>query len=368
MKRLVNEAFNETDNEGEINGYESKLSSMHPSIVNWIGDYTDQLIIIVTEEGTVKFATKNVLQRLNYEPKEIIGKNISSFIYKSDIVKINELLKNSKFKRINYSLNFITDERKSLLFQITIKFMRLESKGFYICCLEDLVKEQQIEEMIIRAEKLSIAGQVAAGLAHEIRNPLTSLKGFIQLLQAGVEQKETYYKILLNEINKIEAITSELLFIAKPLTYHKQKESINKLIQEVIILLEPQAKLREVSLCWEDQQEIAILCNATHMKQVLINLIKNAIEASKKSNKVTIKVHEKLNEVIIDVIDEGEGIPKEFIHKLEEPFFTTKEDGTGLGLMITKNLLDYHDAKLKIIPQENKGTTFRIVMPHKQNS
>src|SRR5690625_5546144 len=83
--------------------------------------------------------------------------------------------------------------------------MRLESEGFYICCLEDLVKEQQIEEMIIRAEKLSIAGQVAAGLAHEIRNPLTSLKGFIQLLQAGVEQKETYYKILLNEINKIEA-------------------------------------------------------------------------------------------------------------------------------------------------------------------
>jgi len=365
VKRLVNEFLSESSSEDKVLDNGLKLSSLHPEIIDWVGNHTDQLIVIVSEDGTIKFASNNVLQNLNLLPDDIINKNVKSFIYESDIKQILKNLLRSENRQTNYSLNLLIDQRKSLLFQMMIKYLVVNQERFYLCYLEDETKDKQFEEMIIRSEKLSIAGQVAAGLAHEIRNPLTSLKGFIQLLQAGIDQKETYYKILLKEINKIEAITSELLYIAKPLTYHKTKESVNKLIQEVCVLLEPQAKIKEVFLRWEKEDDFQITCNATHMKQILINLVKNAIEASNKADQVVIKVYKDINNIVIDVVDEGEGIPEEVMHKLDEPFFTTKKEGTGLGIMITKNLLNFHNAKLKVYRNEDKGSTFKILIPNK---
>lgn len=362
MKESKKEFSSVRKNQSTFNNYGANLSDMHPTIVNWIGENTNQRIIIVTDEGIIKYVTNSFYELLNFD---LIGKNIKSFLYKQDLISITKKLEKSISKQINYSLNLIKKNNKTLLLDMIIKHVETDCKSYYICYVDDQTREQQIEEMIIRAEKMSIAGQVSAGLAHEIRNPLTSLKGFIQLLQAGVEQKETYYKILLKEIKKIESITTELLYIAKPLTYHKEEKSINKLIREVLVLLEPQAKIRDVLLYWEEKEDHKIFCNGTHMKQILINLIKNAIEASEKSNQVIIDVFNKLNNVIIEIIDEGVGIPREYIHKLNEPFFTTKEDGTGLGLMITKNLIDYHEAKLEVVSEENKGTTFRIIMPGK---
>ncbi len=182
-------------------------------------------------------------------------------------------------------------------------------------------------------------------------------------MQAGVNRKDEYYKIMVDEIEKMETITSELLFISKPLTDKKQKESVAKMLQDVIELLKPQAKLKKITFEWDPLQDVFIHCDRSQMKQVFINLIKNAIEAMDEGGTIQLFTYQTETNVVIDVVDQGPGVPEEIIHKLGEPFFTTKQNGTGLGLMITKQILDQHQACLKIVRNADKGSTFSAVLP-----
>src|SRR5699024_4472459 len=163
------------------------------------------------------------------------------------------------------------------------------------------------------------------------------------------------------EIDKIEAITSELLFISKPTTTNKQKESIRSIINDVIILLKSQANLKSIELKLIQEKDIYFYCNKSRMKQVFINLIKNAIEAMSSPGTIKIEVYVTDSHINIDVIDEGPRIPADILHKLTTPFFTTKQKGTGLGLMITKQILEQHGASILIIQNQEIGNTFRVI-------
>src|SRR5699024_11374852 len=112
---------------------------------------------------------------------------------------------------------------------------------YFFSTIKDITDKKEVEEMMVRSEKMSIAGQLAAGVAHEIRNPLTAIKGFLQLLQAGINRNDEYYKIMIDEIEKIEKITSEMLSISKPNTENRQIEPLINMIKEVTFLLEPEA-------------------------------------------------------------------------------------------------------------------------------
>lgn len=218
--------------------------------------------------------------------------------------------------------------------------------------------------MIIQSEKMSVAGQLAAGIAHEIRNPLTSLKGFLQLLQTDVKQKEVYHQIMIEEIDKIEMITSELLYISRPLTDEKKLESVYSMIKDVTMLLGSQALLKSIQLEYSICEDLYVYCNRSQIKQVFINIIKNAIESMEKSGVITIKVRLTAHKMIeIDILDQGPGIPQGMMKKVGEPFFTTKESGTGLGLMISKQILENQHGRLRIVKSNESGSTFRITFP-----
>src|SRR5699024_1445993 len=178
-----------------------------------------------------------------------------------------------------------------------------------------------------------------------------------------VSQKDAYYRIITDEIEKMEKITSELLFISKPLTEHQQTEPIQPMVDDVITLLQPEANLKGINIVHQPYKDTSIYCDRSQIKQVLINLVKNAIESMDESGTITIAVETTPESTYIHVSDEGIGIPNDTIHKLAEPFFTTKEDGTGLGLMITKQILKRHRATLDIKQNQTKGTTFSITFP-----
>ncbi|MFC3038848.1 ATP-binding protein [Virgibacillus xinjiangensis] len=236
---------------------------------------------------------------------------------------------------------------------------------FYVSIFKDMTERKELEELMIRYEKMSDAGQLAAGIAHEIRNPLTSLKGFLQLLQAGVKGRDEYYKIMLEEIEKMEKITTELLFVSKPLTDHLKMEPVTEMIRDVVTLMSTQAKIKgiDISHIAEEEDASFIYCDRSQVKQVLLNLIKNSIEAMEEPGRIVVKTIKNTEEICIQVTDEGAGVPDELIHKLGEPFFTTKKGGTGLGLMITKKILERHNGKLSVKRNEEKGSTFMISFP-----
>ncbi|WP_084710710.1 ATP-binding protein [Ornithinibacillus californiensis] len=340
------------------------LSHLPNFILDWIEQNSSDFFSIWDDRGNGQYFSKAVEKTLGFKPDELIGKSYRDMILPEELDYIKKQFSKDTFTNQTFNVHIINFDQKYIWCECKLAKIKDPSTGkvHYVGTTRDITDKKETEEMMIRSEKMSIAGQLAAGIAHEIRNPLTSIKGFLQLLQAGVNRKDVYYKIMIDEIEKMETITSELLFISKPLTDNKKQESINQMIQDVMELLKPQAKLKNVIL-ETNGNENYIYCDKSQIKQVLINIIKNAIEAMEEAGKISVSIDELESDVRIDISDEGPGIDEEVIHKLGEPFFTTKQQGTGLGLMITKQLLQRHNASLEILQNPIKGSTFRIIFP-----
>ncbi|MGG3573111.1 PAS domain-containing protein [Bacillus gobiensis] len=229
--------------------------------------------------------------------------------------------------------------------------------------LRDISERKQTEELMLRSEKLSLAGQLAAGIAHEIRNPLTAIKGFLQLMKPAIHKNGQYFDIVFSELNRIELILSELLMLAKP-QQHAINNSLNmnKLIREVTALLDTQANLNGIiinpSYC--NDEESTIKGDGNHLKQVFINFIKNSIESMPAGGKIDIAIQAEKDYIEIVIKDEGEGIPEDILKRIGEPFLTTKEKGTGLGLMISYKIIEDHQGTVKVKSKIGEGTTFTI--------
>ncbi|WP_226645589.1 ATP-binding protein [Mesobacillus subterraneus] len=220
-----------------------------------------------------------------------------------------------------------------------------------------------IFEDLRQKEKLAVIGQMATAIAHEIKNPLSSLKGFTQLQQEKDKGDEQYYPIMLNEIDRINAIVNDLLILGKPNTGVKTPKKLIDIIQYVISVIDPHAHRKEIQIKYQVDDSTVLLCDENQMKQVFINLIKNAMEAM--PNGGTVSVQSKIDGSLasISVTDEGCGIPPEILAKLGEPFYTTKQNGNGLGLMVTKKIIEEHEGTFNIESQLEKGTCVTVRLP-----
>lgn len=227
--------------------------------------------------------------------------------------------------------------------------------------IRDITERKQAEALMLQSEKLTVAGQLAAGIAHEIRNPLTAIKGFFKLLEREMEEKKEYFHIIESELSRIELILSELLLLAKPHQVYVHPVSVHSLLKDVTTLLETQAIMNNV---WFDLKLNAnsptIKCDENQMKQVFINLIKNGIEAMPGGGTIYIDTEDSSDEVVVTLRDEGTGISDDIIKRLGEPFFTTKTTGTGLGLMITFNIIKNHHGTVNVTSEINEGTQIEV--------
>ncbi|SDC03907.1 two-component system, sporulation sensor kinase E [Paenibacillus sp. UNCCL117] len=230
---------------------------------------------------------------------------------------------------------------------------------------QDISERKRAEEMLLRSEKLSVVGQMAAGVAHEIRNPLTSLKGFVQLMQSRVDGFDHYFNIMLEELERINFIVSEFLVIAKPQAVLFQPRDPVAILQNTILLTGSQAIIHNVHIDTLADPDLPMInCDENQIKQVFINILNNSVDSMKDGG--TIKAEFKLNadgRVLMRFTDQGCGIPDDRISRLGEPFYTTKEKGTGLGLMVTFKIIENHGGEMKIRSKLGQGTTVEIYMP-----
>lgn len=228
----------------------------------------------------------------------------------------------------------------------------------------DLTERKRAEKLMVESEKLSVAGQLAAGIAHEIRNPLTSLKGFIQLLQSGAAEKQIYYTIMLSELERIQLIISELLLLAKPQISQMKRIELVSILQHVQTLIESLAHMYDVHVISHLPDEpIWIHGDENQLKQVFVNLMKNAIESMPDGGELFLEVMPAKTDVIIRILDQGSGIPEEVMRQIGQPFFTTKENGTGLGLLVSYNMIENHKGSIEVESILGVGTTFSITLP-----
>ncbi len=231
----------------------------------------------------------------------------------------------------------------------------------------DVTDKKLTEEHLRKSEKLSVVGELAASVGHEIRNPLTSLKGFVKLLEEKDLKNKLYYEIMTNELNRIDHITGELLLLAKPRKITFAKNDLVKIVKDIVSLLETQANMNNVKIHFQPHEPLLIECEANLLKQLFVNIIKNAIEASDDNGNVWVDIEDYKEKVTIHVRDEGIGISKELLKRIGEPFYSSKEKGTGLGLTVSHKIVEQHEGSITYLSEEAVGTTVEIQLPKERN-
>lgn len=234
----------------------------------------------------------------------------------------------------------------------------------------NITARKQTEEVIRRSEKLSVIGQLAAGVAHEIRNPLTTLRGFVQLNKQQGNLSGVYMDIMLSELDRINFIVSEFLVLAKPQVGHVQSVDIRSLLNDMISLMDSQASMINVVFAPRLDKDVPmIVCDANQMKQVFINIIKNGLEAMQgNAGTITVELdYDGENKAVVArFIDQGRGISEQDLKRLGEPFFTRKPSGNGLGLMVTQRIIANHKGTVSFRSKLGEGTCVEIRLPAEQ--
>ena len=255
--------------------------------------------------------------------------------------------------------------------KLEFSFKRNIIQNMNLAIFKDVTERKELEERLRKSDTLHVVGELAAGIAHEIRNPMTALKGFIQLLKGSVEgDYALYFNVITSELKRIESIITEFLILAKPQAIMYEEKHVTQIMRDTIDLLNAQANLSNVQMQLDLIDDIPpIYCEPNQLKQVFINILKNAIEVMPDGGNifVTIKALDQ-DHVLISLKDEGIGMTEDKLKRLGEPFYTTKERGTGLGLMVSYKIIEEHQGEIMVESEEGKCTVFHITLPVRQNA
>jgi signal transduction histidine kinase len=276
--------------------------------------------------------------------------------------------------RFNRSLNYL-----QALLLAALLLLLAAGAGLAAVVYREMIAPLQVklvesQQLIERQEKLASLGMLAAGVAHEIRNPLTALKAWLFIQQKHLQPGTPEYadtEVIANEINRLDRIVRDFLLFARPSEPLLELVPAEQPIREARQLLEPELAKKGILLSEEIGTAAQIRIDPQQIKQVLINLIQNAADSIEANGRITLRARldtKRLNDglqevVILEVSDNGKGMPPEVEKRLFDPFFTTKEAGTGLGLPIAARIVQKHNGALQYQTQVNRGTTFGIVLP-----
>jgi len=279
---------------------------------------------------------------------------------------------------------FLADSQQSLTYLrvvllTSLALLLLAGGGLAVVVYRELIaplrlKLVESQALLERQEKLASLGLLAAGVAHEIRNPLTAIKAWLFLQQKHLQPGSPEHadtEVIANEVNRLERIVKEVLLLARPSEPHLATVPADEPLRQVQALLMPQLGKANIQLTVQDSVSFPVKIDSQQIQQVLINLIQNAADSIGHDGEVSLRARldnkrltDRVAEVIIlEVADTGKGIPPEVEKRLFDPFFTTKDAGTGLGLSIAARIVEKHGGALQYQTRPNHGTTFGIVLP-----
>lgn len=349
------------------------------SIVEKAGD----AISVVDLDGKILYWNEGATRIYGYQKEEVLGKKLSDFLYSRDakLRAEEERLMEGLMAQVregkvvpNVEVKRQTKEGKEIITSMTISPLR-DAEGRIVGAsriCKDITHLKKAEERLVLAERLSSLGELTAGVAHELRNPLAGIKINTQVLSRKRDLPEMEKKLLNSTqegIEKIQKIVDDMLHFAKPKASHFKEEEINEVVDKSLAILQAKLKKGNISSVFEGAQGLAKLRIDIHqIQQVLINLMLNAIQAMEDGGTLSVRTFLKDGDGVgIDVRDTGIGIPTAHLKKIFDPFFTTKSEGTGLGLSISLKILENHGATIDVVSEGGKGSTFTIHFPGVRN-
>jgi len=341
-------------------------------------------ILLITFAGLTLFipatdvSAHNILHHLNFLPLMIAGMlfgwrgaiyaALFAFAVDAPVIAKNwvlwpldakdQIVELSIFSAAGLIAGYLSDRERAQ--RNNLERTRIELEKVYLELRENITKMK-------KAERLSAAGQLAASLAHEIRNPLASISGAAGILQRGTarpEYQQESLEIIQKESQRLNKLLSGFLNFAKPRLPRVQRTDVNELITSVQSLVAHTAELNHNSLLLLPQSRNAeIDCDPEQLKQVLLNLVINAIEASPVGSEIQLRTFASEKGTAIEIEDRGSGISHDAADRIFDPFFTTKPKGTGLGLAVSSMIVSQHGGTLSFRDNPGGGTIFRIELP-----
>jgi PAS domain S-box-containing protein len=329
-----------------------------------IANNTSDLIMVMDQKHTVSYFSPSHEVVLGYEHHELEANLLCMLVHPKDLEIFNHTISTMFGEQEGYSLEVRLKHKDGHWKEFESRCEPVKGSEYVVVISRDISDRKKAEEILLQSEKLSIVGELAAGIAHEIRNPLTTIKGFLQVYKEGNYSRK-HNDLLLSELERIEAITSEFLSLAKPQLTQLTVTDLRDIVAYTAEILSPEALLNNI--------EIQLKYEATHfpitgeknqLKQMFLNIIKNAMESMPKGGEIQICMRKDgERNCVISIKDHGCGIPKELLPKLGEPFYSLKEKGTGLGLMICKKIIKQHEGDITYSSKMNEGTLVEIRLP-----
>ncbi|ALS29393.1 histidine kinase [Paenibacillus sp. 32O-W] len=341
------------------NKYENVLQHMDSGIALFDGD------------GILSFINLQMAKLLDIPRKTLVGCTIREILLHPQLKRgtkrmILRLYKEMFLRRSRYYELQDASDRHLL---VTVTYGD-QLDGDYLISVKDVTEYKQIEQTAYQNDKLAMLGKIAAAIAHEIRNPLTSIRGFIQLLRPHLQQlgKEEYARIIVAEIDRANDIIYEFLNSSKPSAPMKQEIQVDALLKEVTLLTESEALMKNCDIHVETYDQMKVSIDVKQVKQVLLNLLRNAMDAiedvkGERRGRIDLSARSEGRYVEIKVRDNGKGMDRATMNRLFDPFFTTKEAGTGLGLSVSYRIIRNHGGSIRVNSLSGEGTEFNIYLP-----
>jgi two-component system, sporulation sensor kinase B len=265
-----------------------------------------------------------------------------------------------------FSNNPLYDIKELTIYVLLFGVIQIIAIGFASMLHEAVIERRLMKKEMQRAEKLNTLGELAASIAHEVRNPLTVVKGFLQLMKGQEKEKDDNYQYLslvLSELARAEAIINDYLNFAKPQFEKIERLELSATIFDVISLMQPLAIKQGVDLDSDLEEEVYLHTDRNQFKQALVNVIKNAIEATDHGGRIDLSLKTVGQDARIIIKDNGKGMTKEQLSRIGTLFYTTKDKGTGLGTLVSLRIIEAMEGRITYRSELGKGTEVRIALP-----
>jgi two-component system NtrC family sensor kinase len=340
-------------------------------------------IIVTNTKGDILMFNRGAENILEYKADEVVGKMNIRSIYEPGVAKeVMEKLRSPDYGGVGKLTSFpIFHRRKdgeliegdlsaSIIYDE--KGKEIASVGIFKDLRERLRIERELQktqQALLQSEKLAAMGRLTSQIAHELNNPLYGIMNTLELLKTEISPESKRRKILelsLSETQRLAEMLRNMLSFSKPEEEKRRPIKMNELIEGILLVMEKQMRESNIKVeTFFDDEIPEVMASTNQMRQVMLNMLKNAKEAMPKGGTLTVKTSKEVNKVLIHIQDTGVGIPEEIRDKIFEAFFTTKQKvkGVGLGLSVCYGIIKDHGGEIKVESEEGKGTTFKIRLP-----
>lgn len=322
--------------------------------------------------GYVTLDCKGCIKEINLTGASMIGlarshlidKPMLAFIAKSDLKLFLNHLRRCKKTNEKVITELSIKSKFGPLIQVQLLSVPHSAGGLPNACktvITDITERKLYERELARLDRLNLVGELAAGIGHEVRNPMTTVRGFLQLYrnkEAFIQYKESF-DLMIDELDRANSIITEFLSLAKSKALDLKVQQLNTIIENLFQLIQADATLSDKSIILRLEKIPVLFLDEKEIRQMIINLFRNGMEAMSPGGNLTIKTSTDDNEVVLTVQDQGKGIEPHVLENIGTPFFTTKDNGTGLGLAVCYTIAARHNAVINIETSPT-GTTFFV--------